>query len=130
MRLELVLSHKPGGRLLDIGSGAGDFVQLAKSSFEVSAVDVSPYAATRLSPTVRRRLTIGDVESVPLPEPPYDVVTAFNVLEHLRKPLALICKVSSALAPDGIFVGSMPCNAGLIGSTYTAITKVFDRTHR
>jgi 2-polyprenyl-3-methyl-5-hydroxy-6-metoxy-1,4-benzoquinol methylase len=129
-RLELVLSHKSGGRLLDIGSGAGDFLRLARSKFDVSAIDTSSYAATSLSPTMRRRLTVGDVENIPLPQPPYDVVTAFNVLEHLHKPVALIRKVSRALTPGGVFVGSVPCNAGLIGTVHTELTKFFDRTHR
>ena len=130
MRLDLVLAHKAQGRLLDIGSGGGGFLELAASRFDVRAVDISAYAASRLPSTLQDRVTVGDVESIPLPGQSYDVVTAFNVLEHLRRPSVVIRKVSTALAPDGIFVGSVPCNAGLIGSLHTAITNYFDRTHR
>jgi 2-polyprenyl-3-methyl-5-hydroxy-6-metoxy-1,4-benzoquinol methylase len=130
MRLDLVLAHKDHGRLLDIGSGRGDFLELAASRFDVKAIDLSPYAASRLRSTLGDRVTTGDVESILLPGQSYDVVTAFNVLEHLRRPSEVIRKVSTALAPDGIFIGSVPCNAGLIGSLHTAITNYFDRTHR
>ncbi|MEW6030029.1 MAG: class I SAM-dependent methyltransferase [Chloroflexota bacterium] len=129
-RLQLILTHKPQGRLLEIGSGGGEFLQLAASKFDAWSMDVSPYAASRLSPSLKERVTIGDVESEAIPNPPYDVVTAFNVLEHLRRPLATIRKIRQALAPDGILVGSVPCNASLLGSVHTAITNHFDRTHR
>ena len=129
-RLNLVLAHKKGGRLLDIGSGGGSFLELAASKFDVSAIDMSPYAASRLPIGLRSLVKVGDVESEPLPGPPYDVVTAFNVLEHLRRPSALIRKISHALAPGGILVGSVPCNAAVIGSVHTAFTNFFDRTHR
>ncbi len=129
-RLELILAHRPRGKLLEIGGGGGEFLELAASRFDVWSIDVSPHAFSRLSPSLRDRVTIGDVESIPIPNPPYDVVTAFNVLEHLRRPSATIRKIRQALAPDGIFVGSVPCNAGLLGTVHTAITNYFDQTHR
>lgn len=128
-RFNLVLAHKAQGRLLEIGSGGGEFLQLAASRFDAWSIDISPYAAARLPDALRRRVTIGDIQTVPLPSLAYDVVTAFNVLEHLKDPLGVIRKVSDALAPGGIFVGSVPCNASLIGSVHTAITNYFDRTH-
>lgn len=129
-RLGLVLAHKTQGRLLDIGSGRGEFLELAATKFDVWSIDASPHAVSWLTPTLRNRVTIGDIENIPLPDPPYDVMTAFNVLEHLRRPVAAIHKICRGLAPDGIFVGSVPCNAGLLGSLHTAATNYFDRTHR
>jgi len=129
-RLDLILAHQVQGRLLDIGSGRGDFLSLASTKFDVWSIDVSPYAASLLPDALLGRTTVGDIESLPLPERAYDVVTAFNVLEHLRRPSQVIRKVSRALALGGIFVGSVPCNAGLIGMLHTAVTNYFDRTHR
>ena len=129
MRLELILTHKAQGRLLDIGGGRGDFLELAASRFDVGAIDISPYAASRLPLELRDRITIGDIERMELPSLSYEVVTAFNVLEHLRRPFEVIRKVGHALVPGGIFVGSVPCNSGLIGSVHTAVTNYFDRTH-
>jgi SAM-dependent methyltransferase len=130
MRLKLVLAHKAQGCLLDIGSGGDGFLELASSSFDARSIDISPYAAAKLPTTLRDRITVGDIERVDLPGQTYDVVTAFNVLEHLRRPSRVIHKISDALAPEGVFVGSVPCNAGWIGSLYTPITNYFDRTHR
>jgi len=128
-QLDLILSHKPQGRLLEIGCGRGDFLELASSKFDVSAIDISPYAKTQLPSVLENRVMIGDIEEMQLPHQSYDVVTAFNVLEHLRNPSETIHKIRQSLAPDGIFFGSVPCNHGLIGSAYTRLTNFFDRTH-
>jgi 2-polyprenyl-3-methyl-5-hydroxy-6-metoxy-1,4-benzoquinol methylase len=130
MRLDLVSAHMPGGRLLDIGIGRGDLIRLAAARFDVQAMDVSPHAASGLPPGLRRRVMVGDIEASQIPEPPYDVVTAFNLLEHLRRPLAVIRKVRRALKPGGVFIGSMPSNTHVIGALHTAITNYFDKTHR
>jgi SAM-dependent methyltransferase len=130
MRLDLVSAHMPRGRLLDIGIGRGDLIRLAASRFDVRAMDVSPHAASRLPPELRKRVTVGDIEAAQLPEPPYDVVTAFNILEHLRRPLAVIRKVRRTLKPGGVFIGSVPSNTHIIGTVHTAITNFFDKTHR
>jgi SAM-dependent methyltransferase len=128
-RLDLILAHKPGGRLLEIGCGRCDFLQLAASAFDVWAIDASPYAASLPGSELGGRVLVGDIESAPLAARSFDVIAAFNVLEHLRRPLAVLCKLHRALAPDGILVGSVPSNTKVVGTVYTAITNFFDRTH-
>lgn len=130
MRLDLITAHMPRGRLLDIGIGRGDLIRIAAGRFDVRAMDVSPHAASGLPPELRQRLTVGDIEADAIPEPPYDVVTAFNILEHLRHPLAVIRKVRLSLKPGGVFIGSMPSNTHVIGALHTALTNYFDKTHR
>ncbi|HEY5984580.1 MAG TPA: class I SAM-dependent methyltransferase [Anaerolineales bacterium] len=128
-RLKLIMKHKRGGRLLEIGTGGGDFLERVAPRFDVRAIDISPYAGSRLPQALRERITVGNIEELALPASAYDVITVFNVLEHLRQPTEAIRKLVGALAPDGILVGSMPCNAGWLGSTYTKVTEFFDRTH-
>lgn len=129
MRLKLILTHSAGGRLLDIGIGRGDLIRIAADHFDVRAMDISPHAATGLPSELRKLVVVGDVETDEIPDPPYDVVTAFNILEHLRHPLAVMRKVRMALKPGGVFIGSMPSNARVIGALHTAITNYFDKTH-
>lgn len=130
MRLNLVSAHVPHGRMLDVGIGRGDLIRIAASKFDVWAMDVSPHAASGLPPELQQRVTVGDIETAEIPAPPYDVITAFNILEHLRRPLAVIRKLHAALAPGGVFIGSVPSNTHLIGALHTAITNFFDKTHR
>ena len=130
MRLDLISGYMPRGRLLDIGIGRGDLIRLAAERFDTWAMDVSPHAASGLPPELRQRVIVGDVETTPIPGPPFDVITAFNMLEHLRHPLATMRRIHRALKPGGVFIGSMPSNTHVIGAVHTAITNFFDKTHR
>ena len=128
-RLELILSNKQTGKLLEIGPAKGEFLQLAAPHFEVWGLEISSYAVSRLPASLRARALVGDVEKFALPNPPFDVIAAFNLLEHLHNPFPAIQKIFEALAPTGIFVGSVPCNGGLAGTVHSALTDLFDKTH-
>jgi SAM-dependent methyltransferase len=129
-RLQLVLAHRPGGgALLEIGCGKGHLMQVAGFHFEVEGLEVSEHATREIDPELRERISIGDVEHFDLPEDRFDVVVAFNVLEHLEAPAAVLTKIARALKPGGILVGSVPLNYSLVGRVHTALTCIFDRTH-
>ncbi len=128
-RLRLILNHHQEGRLLEIGPGTGEFLNLAARSFEVEGIEISPHAVKAAPSELRSKIRVGNIEMDPLVEGHYRVVAAFNVLEHLKNPQAAIDKVRRAITPGGCFVGSMPCNSGLVGHLYTQATNFFDRTH-
>ncbi|MCJ7513404.1 MAG: class I SAM-dependent methyltransferase [Anaerolineales bacterium] len=129
-RIQLILSRRPAGELLEIGCGKGHLLQLASHSFSVSGFELSGYATQALDPAVRERITIADIERVSLPTSQYDVVVAFNVLEHLESPGPVLKGICQALKPEGVLVGSVPLKHSLVGHLHTALTNVFDRTHR
>ena len=100
-----------GETLLDIGCGAGDFAFLAeKRGYHVSGVDLQDRslacARDRVPSGVFRKL---DIDHEPLSGGPFDIITAFEVLEHLERPGAAIAKMLAVLAPDGHIVMSVPC---------------------
>ncbi len=128
-RLALILSRCPGGVLLEIGCGKGHLMQLASPHFTVSGLELSEEATRDLEPADRERIVIGDVERTDLPPAQYDVIVAFNVLEHLRDPADVLRRMAQALRPAGVLVGSVPLNYSLVGRLHTALTNVFDRTH-
>lgn len=94
--------HKP--RLLEIGCGSGDFLVEARSrGFEVEGLEYSEHAVkdanARLgSPAVRA----GSPEEKCLPDGAYDVIAAFDVVEHLRNPRQSIQYLRAALRPGGL----------------------------
>ena len=128
-RLRLILSRRPGGVLLEIGCGNGHLMQVARAHFEVEGLEVSEAATQGVEEELRQRMRIGDVQQVDLPESHYDVVAAFNVLEHLASPAVALARIGHALRPGGVLVGSVPMNHSLIGRAHTALTNIFDRTH-
>jgi SAM-dependent methyltransferase len=52
----------------------------------------------------------GSLEDVPLDGPRPDVVTLWNVLEHLADPLAFLREIEQRLAADGVLCLAVPVN--------------------
>lgn len=131
-RLRTLLEYKQEGDLLEIGCGTGNFLSEACSEFAVSGLEISKYAAKEANqkPCLKHNVKIGNVEATPLLTAAYDVIVAFNVLEHLASPQPVIKNIYQALKPDGILIGSVPNNSSLVGTIATKIGNYFDKTHR
>mgnify|MGYP000856812786 FL=1 len=128
-RLQIILGYHQNGRLLEIGPGTGEFLRLASSCFDVEGIDISSHAVARAHPDLSDRIRVGNIEQTPLAPGTYQVIAAFNILEHLREPAAVIQRTRQALLHTGCLVGSVPCNSGPVGRVYTQVTNFFDRTH-
>ena len=106
-RLRLEKIRKAKGRpssLLDVGCGLGHFLSEAKADgWKVAGFEVSSFAAQE----VRRRLDIevfdGDLGQVPHT---FDVVTAWDVFEHVPDPLAFFVSCRRLLSRDGVLIVS------------------------
>jgi SAM-dependent methyltransferase len=110
----LVDRLKAGIRVADLGCGSGTAAILMAEEYprsQVSGFDVSEAALT----TARSRgqsienveFLRYPVEEVPL-DPPFDLITAFDVIHDLADPLAGLTRVREALAPDGQFLMMEP----------------------
>ena len=97
--LELLPQCK-GGKLLDIGCGRGDFIRHAsKHGWEAEGVDLLAWDTPHNAP-----ISVGDFTTMDFHGAGYDAITAWALLEHVRKPSAFFEKVSSLLKDDGVFV--------------------------
>lgn len=93
------------GRLLDVGAGAGTFLELARGrDWQVGGVELSPELATRAQARSGARVVSGDFTSVDLERGAWDVVTMWDVLEHTVDPGAFLDRARSLLAPGGVLV--------------------------
>src|SRR5215467_2178695 len=112
--LSLVEAHRPApGRLLDVGCATGVFVAMAaESGWTVTGVETSTWALGRASQRCRQATFIqGSVEDLEFPEASFDVVTMWNVLEHVSSPTEILARLRPWLAPEGRLFLSLP-NAG------------------
>ena len=113
------------GSLLDVGAGTGGFLlEMARRSprTRLFAVESSDNARTSLEsrlPDVRFvARDAADLLEAPAgsgaPEPAadggYDVVTMLQTLEHVGDPLGVSSAVRESLAPDGMFLVTVPNN--------------------
>lgn len=119
--LGLVPTPAAGGRLLDVGCAFGVFLELAIShGWAVSGVEISPYSSQYARE--RRGLDVftGDLARAPLPATSFDVVTLWDVIEHVRDVRGTIRRARQLLRGGGHIVLTTDNFGGLIarlGST-------------
>lgn len=120
--LKSIQKEKPGGRLLDVGCAMGYFVELALAAgYDAYGFDPSSYAVAHAKKTlVNGRVQVGDVSSVSYPPKSFDVITMFDVFEHLDDPAAALVRVREWLADDGVVVIAT-------GDTQSAAARVLGR---
>lgn len=103
------VSKKGNVELLDVGCGVGRFLHAAAASgFSVSGIDVSAQAIERGKVNADFPMRCLTVEQA-IEEPKrYDVVTAFEVLEHLSDPVEFLVKILKLLKPGGTVFCTVP----------------------
>jgi SAM-dependent methyltransferase len=96
------------GRLLDVGCGIGDFMLgMRQRGWEVHGVDPSPKAVA-LAHQKGLRVFQGQLFDAPYAEQSFDLVTMWDVLEHLHDPSAYLARVAQLLKLRGKFVVTLP----------------------
>ncbi len=95
-------------RLLDIGCATGLFLEVASEvGWEVEGIDISAYALTRARSkgfSVHR----GTLTELALPAGAYDVVTMWDLIEHVPDPAGLLGECRRLLRPGGLLAISTP----------------------
>jgi SAM-dependent methyltransferase len=98
---------RKGGHLLDVGCAYGTLIKEANDQgFMAEGIDISSFAVKQCRKKNLRATTgvISDIKKSNY----YDVVTAFEVVEHERDPLLTIKKAKQLLKPGGLLVVSVP----------------------
>ena len=103
-----------GMKLLDIGCSSGLFLDEARQSgFTVEGVELSSDTAESARRNFGLLIHTGTLDAADLPPDTFDVVTLFDVIEHLPDPLGQLHKIRSLLKPGGLLLQSTPNIDGL-----------------
>jgi SAM-dependent methyltransferase len=109
--LKPVLSH--GARLLDFGSGSGEFLGLtARAGLRVQGLEPGESFAAHARKAHGVRVETGTWQRADYAAGGFDVITANHVLEHLREPVSAIRQLATWLADDGVIHISVPNTMG------------------
>lgn len=105
MYLSGIKKFKPSGNLLDVGCATGLFMLRAEDAgFDVYGVDVSDYAVGIAQKRFGKRVVKSSIEESRFSEGKFDVVTMFDVIEHLKDPRKVLKQVRTFMKDDGMLV--------------------------
>ena len=118
------LKGRTPGRALDIGAaGGGNTRVLRDMGWKASPLEYGPEGAEvcheRGLPVMR-----ADATMLPLADASLDIVTAFDVLEHLEDDDACVREVRRVLKPGGAFLVAVPCDPKLWSAHDDAVDHV------
>jgi SAM-dependent methyltransferase len=101
--------------VVDIGCDTGAFMGYLTSSTGATTigVDVSR-AAVAAGRAEGRDIRLGTLESQHFAERSIDVLTAFDVVEHVEDPAALTQEIARILKPGGMFLAEVPHFDGFV----------------
>lgn len=99
---------RPHGNLLDVGCAFGRFLEVAAPFYTCEGLDVSRYALVE----ARRRVPDVPLHHVAIQDfvadQRFDVITCFDVLEHVPELTQALVRLRALLAPGGLLVAVVP----------------------
>jgi SAM-dependent methyltransferase len=108
-RKEALAQYKQSGTLLDLGCSSGSFLAFMRSeSWKLYGIEMSTEGARTAESRSGAQVFGGDILDAPFPRESFDVITCFDVLEHLYKPRQVMARVAEWLKPGGIFYVLVP----------------------
>lgn len=103
--LKGILRFKKNGKLLDVGCAYGYFLEVAeKSGFEVFGIDPSDYAVKQAKKKFGKKVKKAFLSETDFRQESFDVITLFDVFEHLEDPKMDLEKINKILKNNGLLV--------------------------
>jgi SAM-dependent methyltransferase len=109
-QLNYVESYLPErGLLLDVGCATGNFLHFAQNhGWKVQGLEIVEKAAQIARKQFGIDVITSDLEGAHLPKASLDVVTLWDVLEHLTSPVGDMQRIHELLRPGGLIFFSIP----------------------
>jgi|SRR3989344_1508178 len=110
--IELINKYVKGESILDIGCWSGQFLSLIQQASKITGLDPNKNAIAFAKQHRKGTYIVGSALSLPFENNSFDVVTMWDVIEHLpkRTEQKAIQEATRALKKNGIFALSTPTN--------------------
>ncbi len=125
-RFNEISKYKPSGNLLDIGCASGYFLDVAsQNNLSTFGVELSKEAA-QIAKQKHKNIFNGTLEGSNFQNSFFDIVTLFDIIEHVLDPSTTIKEISRIIKPDGLLVITTPdissWHAKIMGKRWGLIT--------
>jgi 2-polyprenyl-3-methyl-5-hydroxy-6-metoxy-1,4-benzoquinol methylase len=110
-RARLIQAAYPtGGRILDVGCATGEFLRMLGrvGPWEAHGTEVSPDAAKYARECHGLDVCSGELADAHYPDSHFDVITIWDVLEHVHDPTSTLAEINRILKPGGLAVVRVP----------------------
>lgn len=122
---------KVGGKILDVGCAFGFFLKRLQPYFnELHGIDISDFAIQRAKkevPSAQYRQINLNNQELPYFDEYFDLITAFDVLEHTNSIEKSLQKITKKLKKDGYLIISLPLKDTWAGKIFRSSDK--DKSH-
>jgi len=118
----------PKSKILDIGSGTGEFVGLAKDlGFDIRGIEVAKYA---LEICHKSGLNVANTALHKIKSKSYDIITLWDVIEHLKRPNYVMKHINRILKKGGLLVLRTPNQRSIFHKIAAIPYNLSDGKHR
>lgn len=109
-RRRFVTSIKNSGKLLDLGCATGNFLREMQNSpgWDLYGVEINEHAAKIAQQQFSLNVFHGVIKQANYPSDFFDVITLWDVIEHLPDPKSVLIEVHRVLRNDGVLILRIP----------------------
>lgn len=125
-KLQLISKHYKTGRILDIGCGTGEFLNVCKNA-KWQTVGIEPDDDAREMAIKNYGLDVHqESDLVFLENASFDVISMWHVLEHVPKLNERVEELKRLIKPNGIIIIAVPNCSSLDAKTYQQNWAAYD----
>ena len=106
---EILKQNPKTKRVLDIGCGAGIYLDFLKSKgLDVEGIEISPWGYRMATKKLGLKIHNQPIGKLKTPRKKFDVITMYDVLEHTTDPIKILEEVKEWLEDYGILIINLP----------------------
>jgi 2-polyprenyl-3-methyl-5-hydroxy-6-metoxy-1,4-benzoquinol methylase len=113
------------GKLLDVGCATGVFLDMMrKQGWDVEGVEISEDLAAYARENFSLKVQVKDLTRGTIDSGPFQVITMFDVIEHIPDPSLMVSSCRELLSDEGLLLVRTPSEEGFLRCIAKAIYRV------